>query len=111
MKLVLFLVLALPLVMSAPQRKASNPFVNSLVNIFHGDELKQLVTDLVDDIGSDDREVECEKECDHLVDTQFSGTVNVLSHHVCPLACHSLQELAHFFHVPIPTAPIVSQTP
>ncbi|XP_033762478.1 uncharacterized protein LOC117343993 [Pecten maximus] len=102
MKLAFILVLVLPLVMSAPQKKAVNPFVNSLLNIFHADELKQLVTDLVDDIGSDDREGECEKECNHLVDTQFSGTVNILSHTVCPLACHSLQELAHFFHVPTP---------
>ncbi|XP_033762481.1 uncharacterized protein LOC117343997 [Pecten maximus] len=104
MKLALFLVLALPLVMSAPHKKAVNPFVNSLLNIFHADELKLLVTDLVDDLGSDNREVDCEKECNHLVDTQFTGTINVLSHQVCPLSCHSLQELAHFFHIPNPSA-------
>ncbi|XP_069110753.1 uncharacterized protein [Argopecten irradians] len=104
MKFTLLLVIALPLVMAAPHKKAldlsSNPFVNSLLNVFHVDELKQLVTDLVDDLGSDARLNECQNECDHLVDTQFSaGTVNTLSHTACPLACHSLQELAHFFHV------------
>ncbi|XP_033762305.1 uncharacterized protein LOC117343868 [Pecten maximus] len=99
MKLAIFLLVALPFVMSASPTKHVNPLLNSLLNIFHADQLKTLVTDLVADLGSDTREGECEKECNHLVDTQFSGTVNVLSHHVCPLACHSLQELTHFFNI------------
>ncbi|XP_069110757.1 uncharacterized protein [Argopecten irradians] len=104
MKFALFLVIALPLVMSAPNKKAfdfgSNPFINSLLDVFHADELKQLVTDLIDNLGSNARLNECQSKCNGLVDTQFSaGTVNTLSHSACPLACHSLQELAHFFHV------------
>ncbi|XP_033762304.1 uncharacterized protein LOC117343867 [Pecten maximus] len=106
MKLALFLVIALPLVISAPQKKALelNPFLNSILNIFHANELKTLVTDLVQQLGSNEREAECEKECNHLVDTQFNGTVNILTHQVCPICCHSLQELVHYFHIPT-TAP------
>ncbi|XP_060066306.1 uncharacterized protein LOC132546599 [Ylistrum balloti] len=102
MKLALLLVVVLPLAMSAPQRALSdNPFLNSILNIFHADELKLLVTDLVQQLGSNERELECERECNTLVDTQFStGSVNTISHNACPLACHSLQELVHFFHIP-----------
>ncbi|XP_060066307.1 uncharacterized protein LOC132546600 [Ylistrum balloti] len=101
MKLALLLVVILPLAMSTPK---PNPFLNSILNIFHANELKLLVTDLVQQLGSNEREAECEKECNTLVDTQFStGSVNTISHNACPLACHSLQELVHFFHIPTPT--------
>ncbi|XP_060082183.1 uncharacterized protein LOC132561505 [Ylistrum balloti] len=101
MKLALFFVVILPLAMSAPQKKALNPFLNSILNVFHADELKLLVTDLVQQLGSNEREAECEKECNTLVDTQLStGSINTISHSACPVACHSLQELIHFFNIP-----------
>ncbi|XP_060066314.1 uncharacterized protein LOC132546608 [Ylistrum balloti] len=104
MKLALFLAVFLPLAMSSPQKKALNPFLNSTLNIFKVNELKLLVTDLVKQLGSDEREAECETECNTLFNTQFStGSIDSISHSACPVACHSLQELVHYFKIPVPS--------
>ncbi|XP_021345542.1 uncharacterized protein LOC110445320 [Mizuhopecten yessoensis] len=108
MQLAVFLVIVLPLAMSAPNKERAlshNPFVQSIMNIFHADEIKLLVTDLVDQLGSDSRKSQCSLECNKLVDTQVAaGTVNTITHAACPMVCTSLQELAHFMHIPHPTS-------
>ncbi|XP_033762303.1 uncharacterized protein LOC117343866 [Pecten maximus] len=102
MKLLGFLLLAVPLALAAPERR-SNPFLNAILNVFHTDEIKTIVTDLYHSMGTDEREVECESECNKLVDTQFAtGSLNTLGHNGCPLICHSYQELVHYFDVSAP---------
>ncbi|XP_021345540.1 uncharacterized protein LOC110445318 [Mizuhopecten yessoensis] len=107
MQLAVFLVIVLPLAMSAPNKERAfslNPLLQSIMNIFHADEIKLLVTDLIDQLGSDSRKSQCSLECNKLVDTQVdAGTVNTITHAACPMVCTSLQELAHLMHIPHPT--------
>ncbi|XP_021345523.1 uncharacterized protein LOC110445308 [Mizuhopecten yessoensis] len=109
MKLAVFLVIILPLAMSAPHEDRAfsfNPILQSLLNVFHADELKKIVASLVADLGTDQRKGECQTECDTLVDHQLSaGSINTITHTFCPMACTSLQQLAQHYNIPIPSTP------
>ncbi|XP_069110742.1 uncharacterized protein [Argopecten irradians] len=99
------LLLAVPLAIAAPERRSTNPFLGAILNIFHADEVKTIVQDLYHSMGTDEREVECEAECNKLVDSQLSsGSLNTIGHTACPLICHSYQELVHYFDVTPQTA-------
>ncbi|XP_060082181.1 uncharacterized protein LOC132561501 [Ylistrum balloti] len=106
MKVLGFLLLAVPLAMAAPERRATNPFLSAILNVFHADEIKAIVTDLYHTMGTDEREVECEAECNKLVDSQLqTGSLNTIGHTACPVICHSYQELVHYFDVSQTAAP------
>ncbi|XP_069114213.1 uncharacterized protein [Argopecten irradians] len=94
-----FGILLLAVVMAAPERKSSNPLLGAILNVFHADEVKMLVTNLHHSLESDDNLALCTKECDTLVDGQTSGSINVLGHSGCPLICHSFQEFVHYFDI------------
>ncbi|OWF54286.1 uncharacterized protein LOC110445307 [Mizuhopecten yessoensis] len=107
-----FDVSATPAPTGSTNKRDLNPLVNAVLNIFHVDEIKTIVTDLYHSMGSNEREAECEKECNSLVDTQFStGSTNTLGHTACPLVCHSFQELVGHFDLSPSTAPATGMTP
>merc|ERR1711860_55385 len=95
MKFALAILVVLPLAFAMPEKRLL------LDSLLQGDELKLLVGQLVNQLGSDSTEQACEAEChvliqqDHLL--QFG----------CPLVSKSLQALAHRFQVqpqqPMPT--------
>ncbi|XP_053392490.1 uncharacterized protein LOC123562749 isoform X2 [Mercenaria mercenaria] len=83
----------LPVVLCAPldQKRFIIPGLN-ISSIFDLDTLKCDVQILLDVVGTDPAEQACETECHKLI---TDG--NVLNHG-CPLVCHSVQNLAHYFH-------------
>ncbi|XP_062618567.1 uncharacterized protein LOC134280155 [Saccostrea cucullata] len=61
-------------------------------------EVNVLVTGLVDVLGSDPTEQQCERECVVLMHAD-----NVL-HHLCPFVCHSFQQLVSKIHLNAPAS-------
>ncbi|XP_053392491.1 uncharacterized protein LOC123562747 [Mercenaria mercenaria] len=85
----------LPVVLCSPLSQDQKRFfipgfdINSLFDL---DTLKCDVQKLLDVVGSDPTEQACETECHHMLN---EGT---LLDHGCPLVCHSVQNLALYFH-------------
>ncbi|KAL4222234.1 hypothetical protein ACF0H5_018271 [Mactra antiquata] len=61
-------------------------------SIFDLDTLKCDVQIILDVVGSDPTEAACEAECVKII------TDGNILNHGCPLVCHAIQNLAHYFH-------------
>ncbi|XP_060552285.1 uncharacterized protein LOC132713652 [Ruditapes philippinarum] len=89
----LLLLCLLPVVLAAPQDSKRFIFGSLQVDsLFDLDSLKCDVQIILDVVGSDPTEAACEGECHKLVQDG-----NVLNYG-CPLICHAIQNLAHYFH-------------
>ncbi|XP_053392492.1 uncharacterized protein LOC128555100 [Mercenaria mercenaria] len=91
----LLLLCLLPVVLCAPLIKDQKRFLWTgfdISSIFDLDTLKCDVQKLLDKVGSDPSEQACEDECYKLVQEGHYLA------HGCPLVCHSVQNLAQYFH-------------
>ena len=65
-------------------------FIYTPVNLFVPDHIKALVVDLLDELGTDEHESDCEHDCDLLVTNQVhQQSLGTIGHSACPLVCHS----------------------
>ncbi|XP_060552286.1 uncharacterized protein LOC132713653 [Ruditapes philippinarum] len=85
----------LPVVFSAPVAQEEKRWLFSGFNVsslFDLDALKCDVQIILDVLGKDPSEHACEAECYKIVQDGSALTYG------CPLVCHSIQNLAHYFH-------------
>ncbi|XP_041367877.1 uncharacterized protein LOC121382357 [Gigantopelta aegis] len=92
MKLVFLLVVLVPLAFAMPEERNIHDILSSLGSWLHISELKSVVQTIVDNIGLDESEAQCEKACPNL----FHNSIGVSA---CRVACKGSQELAHHFHI------------
>ncbi|KAH3775616.1 uncharacterized protein LOC127843936 [Dreissena polymorpha] len=88
----LLVLCVIPVVLCAPQERFIENLGLHIGNSFDLATLKCDVQLLIDVLGSDPTEAACEAECHKLI------TDGTIFSYGCPLICHALQNLAHYFH-------------
>lgn len=103
MKFFALLLVALPLAAAADKRAIFGDPMSTLLNLFSMDQLTGYVNQIVDEVGSDANEQQCEVGCVDVMKNPILDTS-------CPFLCTMFQELVHLGHIETTAAPAPADT-